>query len=185
MAVETYQRMLQPKRLKEIAAYINGGGKFPANTVVNLKTGKKSTLKFEERAKIGDEALGILHLPPLYASAWIIDGQHRLYGYAYAREGNGFDQDKSTVPVLAYENLPAEKEMNLFIDINSKQVKVPTGLLVELYSDLHWHSSEPDKAFQALLSRICSRLNIEPAFPKYRRYSVRREGDSAIRIMKL
>ena len=25
----------------------------------------------------------------------------------------------------------------------------------------------------------------EPAFPKYRRYSVRREGDSAIRIMKL
>ena len=27
--------------------------------------------------------------------------------------------------------------------------------------------------------------NIKPAFPKYRRYSVRREGDSAIRIMKL
>ena len=25
----------------------------------------------------------------------------------------------------------------------------------------------------------------DPAFPKYRRYSVRREGDSAIRIMKL
>ena len=28
-------------------------------------------------------------------------------------------------------------------------------------------------------------LTYEPAFPKYRRYSVRREGDSAIRIMKL
>ena len=27
--------------------------------------------------------------------------------------------------------------------------------------------------------------DIKPAFPKYRRYSVRREGDSAIRIMKL
>ena len=26
---------------------------------------------------------------------------------------------------------------------------------------------------------------IHPAFPKYRRYSVRREGDSAIRIIKL
>ena len=26
---------------------------------------------------------------------------------------------------------------------------------------------------------------LQPAFPKYRRYSVRREGDSAIRIMKL
>ena len=30
-----------------------------------------------------------------------------------------------------------------------------------------------------------TREDIEPAFPKYRRYSVRREGDSAIRIMKL
>ena len=29
------------------------------------------------------------------------------------------------------------------------------------------------------------RLILDPAFPKYRRYSVRREGDSAIRIMKL
>ena len=28
-------------------------------------------------------------------------------------------------------------------------------------------------------------LEFKPAFPKYRRYSVRREGDSAIRIMKL
>ena len=26
---------------------------------------------------------------------------------------------------------------------------------------------------------------VKPAFPKYRRYSVRREGDSVIRIMKL
>ena len=31
----------------------------------------------------------------------------------------------------------------------------------------------------------CDLLKLYPAFPKYRRYSVRREGDSAIRIMKL
>ena len=61
--------------------------------------------------------------------------------------------------VLAYENLKSEKEMDLFIDINSKQVKVSTGLLVELYSDLHWDSADSDEAFQALLSRIASKLN--------------------------
>ena len=33
-------------------------------------------------------------------------------------------------------------------------------------------------------SQISARVS-KPAFPKYRRYSVRREGDSAIRIMKL
>ena len=163
--LETYQRMLQPRRLKKIAEYINEGGKFPTNIVVNLKTGRKTSLRFDIIEKTDDEALGKLSLPPNYASAWIIDGQHRLYGYAYARTMNGFKKDSSLIPVLAYENLPADKEMNLFIDINSKQVKVSTGLLVELYSDLHWKSTDPEEAFQALLSRIASRLNSDKTSP--------------------
>ena len=167
--LETYQRMLQPRRLKKIAEYINGGGKFPTNIVVNLKTGK---MRFDVKVKYGEEALGALHLPPVYASAWIIDGQHRLYGYAYARGKEGFKQDSTVLPVLAYENLPADKEMNLFIDINSKQVKVSTGLLVELYADLHWRSSDPEEAFQALLSRIASRLNSEKTSPLHDRMVV-------------
>jgi len=170
--LETYQRMLQPRRLKKIAEYIKGSGKFPTNIVVNLKTARRSGLRFEVQDKFGEEALGVLHLPPNYASAWIIDGQHRLYGYAYARGTDGFKQDSTVLPVLAYENLPAEKEMNLFIDINSKQVRVSTGLLVELYSDLHWCSSDPEEAFQALLSRIASRLNSERTSPLYDRMVV-------------
>lgn len=170
--LETYQRMLQPRRLKKIAEYINGGGKFPTNIVVNLKTNKKSAPKFEIKEKFDEKALGVLHLPPNYASAWIIDGQHRLYGYAYARGAEGFNQDSTVLPVLAYENLPAEEEMNLFIDINSKQVKVSTGLLVELYSDLHWKSANPEEAFQALLSRIAQRLNSDSTSPLHNRMVV-------------
>ena len=170
--LETYQRMLQPGRLKKIAEYINGGGKFPTNIVVNLKTAKKTELQFDVKETCGEEALGALHLPPNYASAWIIDGQHRLYGYAYARGTEGFNQDSTVLPVLAYENLPADKEMNLFIDINSKQVKVSTGLLVELYADLHWGSTDPEEAFQALLSRIASRLNSESVSPLHDRMVV-------------
>lgn len=170
--LETYQRMLQPKRLKKIAEYINDGGKFPTNIVVNLKTGRKTGLKFDIIQKFDNETLGKLSLPPNYASAWIIDGQHRLYGYAYARTLKGFKQDSSMIPVLAYENLPAQKEMNLFIEINSKQVKVPTGLLVELYSDLHWKSPDPEEAFQALLSRIASRLNSDKTSPLHDRMVV-------------
>lgn len=169
--LETYQRMLQPRRLKKIAEYINGGGKFPTNIVVNLKT-KSRALKFDIEKNFGEKALGVLHLPPNYASAWIIDGQHRLYGYAHACGTESFNQDATVLPVLAYENLPAEKEMNLFIDINSKQVKVSTGLLVELYSDLHWKSANPEEAFQALLSRIASRLNSNPTSPLHNRMVV-------------
>ena len=170
--LETYQRMLQPGRLKKIAEYINGGGKFPTNIVVNLKTAKKTELQFDVKETCGEEALGALHLPPNYASAWIIDGQHRLYGYAYARGTEGFNQDSTVLPVLAYENLPTDKEMDLFIDINSKQVKVSTGLLVELYADLHWGSTDPEEAFQALLSRIASRLNSERVSPLHDRMVV-------------
>ncbi|QHQ34428.1 DGQHR domain-containing protein [Algicella marina] len=170
--LETYQRMLQSRRLKKIAEYINDGGKFPTNIVVNLKTGKKTKLKFDVIQNFENETLGKLHLPPNYASAWVIDGQHRLYGYAYARNMKGFKEDSSMIPVLAYENLPADKEMNLFIDINSKQVKVSTGLLVELYADLHWKSSDPEEAFQALLSRIASRLNSDKTSPLHDRMVV-------------
>ncbi len=47
-----------------------------------------------------------------------------------------------------------------------------TGLLVELYSDLHWCSSDPEEAFQALLSRIASRLNSEGSSPLHDRMVV-------------
>ena len=170
--IETYQRMLTPTRLKKIAQYINSGGKFPTNIVVNLKTKKRTGLRFEEKQKVGDEVLGVLYLPPIYASAWIIDGQHRLYGYAYASDSEGFNEDTTVLPVLAFENLPADDERRLFIDINSKQVKVSTGLLVELYSSLHWRSSDPEEAYQALLSRIASRLNSEKTSPLYDRLVV-------------
>ncbi len=158
--LETYQRMLQPARLKKIAKYINAGGKFPTNIVLNLKKPKGAQkLRFDKKDGDSDGQWGTLHLPPLYASAWIIDGQHRLYGYAEARKQGGFREDSTLLPVLAFENLPPEEEMNLFIDINSKQVKVPMNLLVELYADLHWQSEDPGKAYEALLSRIAARLN--------------------------
>ena len=168
----TYQRMLQPQRLRKIAKYINDGGKFPTNIVVNLKTAKGTNLQFDSKEKQGDEAWGTLHLPPNYASAWIIDGQHRLYGYVYARDAAAFNDDSTALPVLAYENLPGEKEMNLFIDINSKQVRVRTALLGELYADLLWGSSNTSDALLALRSRIASRLNSMETSPLHERIAV-------------
>ncbi len=183
----TYQRMLKPHRLKKIAAFINDGGRFPTNIVLNLKTGQRSRrerpLTFEVVETAGGAAFGRLHLPPVYASAWVIDGQHRLYGYAQARRENGFKEDSSLLPVLAYDNLPAEEEMNLFIDINSKQEKVRTNLLVELYSDLHWNSPDPGEAFQALLSRTASRLNSDPTSPLHDRMIVTGKKKNHLRCL--
>ncbi|WP_457554038.1 hypothetical protein, partial [Desulfobacula sp.] len=41
-----YQRMLQPARLKKIASYIDNGGQFPTNIVINIKN--KNKLRFDK-----------------------------------------------------------------------------------------------------------------------------------------
>ncbi len=181
--LDTYQRMLQPKRLNKIADYINDGGKFATNIVINFKSRRRSALKFDAGKNVGNEAPGVLHLPANYASAWIIDGQHRLYGYAYARDAGGFQDDSTVLPVLAYDNLPPEKEMKLFIDINSKQVKVNTGLLVELYADLHWKSPDVEEAFEALSARISSKLNSIRTSPLYERMVVTGKKKTSYRCL--
>ncbi len=147
----TYQRMLNPKRLKSIAKYIDKGGQFPTNIVVNIKDSKG--MLFQPGDMKGDSPFGTLQLPPRYATAWIIDGQHRLYGYAHSQRAAKQD-DKTTFPVLAYEKLSPSKEAQLFVDINYQQVRVPKNLLIELYSNLKWDSEDPRERISALRSRI-------------------------------
>ena len=83
-----------------------------------------------------------------------------------------FKNDHSSIPVLAYENLPPDREQELFIDINSKQVKVPTALLVELYANLHWASEDIGQAHQAVLSRLVAEINSEHGSPFFDRIVV-------------
>jgi DNA sulfur modification protein DndB len=170
--IETYQRMLQPKRMKAIANYIDDGGKFPTNIVINMKTSRNRSLQFETNSPKDEISYGTLTLPNKFGTAWVIDGQHRLYGYAYRNMERAPRNDKSVLSVLAFENLPAKDEMDMFIDINSKQVKVQKGLLIELYSDLHWNSSNPEERLVALHSRIVSKLNTLKTSPIYDRVVV-------------
>jgi DNA sulfur modification protein DndB len=157
-ALGTYQRMLKKSRLNDIAEYVNDGGIFPTNIVINLKT--KKDLTFDKKGNIGDCIFGELHLPSNYASAWVIDGQHRLYGYAYSDRS-----EDSFVPVLAFSKLPANEEARMFVDINSKQIKVSKNLYIELYCDLHWDSPDPEERLLALSSRISSNLATKVSSP--------------------
>ena len=149
---ETYQRMVKPSRLKSIAAYIDDGGQFPTNIVLNFKT--KDSLHFSKIESFEDSSFGTITLPGQYGAAWVIDGQHRLYGFAFSKHGKG-----QVVPVLAYENLPATEEMRLFVDINCEQVKVSRGLLNEIYSNLNYGSDDLEKRLEAQYPRIALRLD--------------------------
>lgn len=157
-SVGAYQRMLRKSRLRDIRRYIDEGGVFPTNVVVNFRTKRRFDVSADKTE--GDVALGTLYLPNTYKSAWIIDGQHRLYGFA------GSKWSKSTqLPVLAFEALPPSEEARLFVDINNKQVKVQRSLLVELMSELYWESPVPEEAYHAVLSRVVALLGKDIASP--------------------
>lgn len=156
----TYQRMVKPARLKEIGAFIDEGGTFPTNIVVNIK---RDGLRFDAKEKFGETATGMLELPGQYGCAWVVDGQHRLYGYAYA--GRDADEDRSVVSVLAYENLPARSEIEMFVDINTKQVKVARNLVNELISNLNIDDEDPRKRLEAICARTVLNMGSDKASP--------------------
>lgn len=156
----TYQRMVKPARLKEIGAFIDEGGTFPTNIVVNIK---RDGLRFDAKERYGETATGMLELPGQYGCAWVVDGQHRLYGYAYA--GRDADEDRSVVSVLAYENLPSRAEIEMFVAINTKQVKVARNLVNELISNLNIDDEDPRKRLEAICARAVLNMGSDRSSP--------------------
>lgn len=158
----TYQRIIKKKRLKEVQAFINEGGYFPNSLIISIDT-KGKGLQFDQSStKVEDSLskLGILHLPKRYHSAYIIDGQHRLYAYSdtdYAR--------KNTIPVVAFVDLDRSKQLKLFMDINENQKAVSKTLRVTLNSDMLWDAPDFNDRREALRSKIAQMCGEEPTSP--------------------
>jgi len=150
-----YQRLISRSRLKDVAAYIKGGGFFPNNLLVNFTR----ELRFEKmaNAELSDVTFGMLHLPSSYRSAWIIDGQHRLYGFSPADDKH-LDQN---IIVVAFEKLPMAEEAALFVTINHEQKTVPKHLLDDLEGELKWGSEVPSERIGAIASRLINYLNTD------------------------
>lgn len=159
----TYQRLVSRTRMREIGEFLKAGGYFPNNLLVNFTR----PVKFERSAQ--DDASGIqfgkLYLPDRYRSAWIIDGQHRLYGFAPI-------DDKylgQNIIVVAFEGLPKEEEANLFVTINHEQKSVPKHLLDDLEGELKWGSDVPRERIGSISARLITVLNNDLGEPFYNR----------------
>ena len=173
--LDTYQRMVKPARLAGIGKFIDQGGKFPTNIVVNVKA--EGGMQFDVQHAFEDTSTGILSLPGQYGTAWIIDGQHRLYGYAHASRSP--EDDRTVVSVLAYENLPTREEIGMFIDINTQQVKVSRNLVNEIVSSMDIDDDDPAKRMDAMHARLALRLDQYPTSPiRNRILTVSQEKDS-------
>lgn len=163
-----YQRMISSPRIKEIEKFIKDGGYFPTNILVNF-INKPTFLPLSNKENTDQNIkFGWLELPKVYRSAWIIDGQHRLYGYSNL-DDEYLDQ---SLFVLAFENMETRKEADLFITINHKQKSVPKSLLISLLADIRLGSNDPKTALTALASAVVKALNSDNTSPLFRRFSL-------------
>ena len=182
-----YQRMVKKTRLAAIRKFIEGGGVFPTNIVVNFtppKSGGNSGLRFEQTTQLDGATqnikLGWLHLPARYQSAWIIDGQHRLLAYSGLEKAK-----KAFLSVTAFDGLDVSEQSELFTKINSEQKKVSGSLLTELYADLKWNSDNEEEQVQSIVSRAVLYLNSRTSSPFYRRILMADEISTDIKCISL
>ncbi|WP_158539818.1 DGQHR domain-containing protein [Gordonibacter sp. 28C] len=159
----SYQRLINKTRLGQISKFIKNGGYFPTNILINFT--RKCRFERISHDENADITFGNLYLPSQYRSAWIIDGQHRLYGYAPLDE----DHLKQNVMVVAFEELDKTEEANLFVTINHEQKSVSKTLLDELEGELRWGSDKPNERIGAIGSRLIKLLNEDLGEPLYRK----------------
>jgi DNA sulfur modification protein DndB len=147
-----YQRMVKAKRRKELEEFIKKGGTFSNSIIINFQTDNK--IKWKKLNDDGETQIGTLTLPDEYSCAFIIDGQHRLYGYSNLNP----QQFNTPLLVTAYVNLPPEIQIKLFIEINNKQKPVPKNLLLMLQSDLYWNHDTAKLSLFSLKTRLLRNL---------------------------
>ncbi len=158
-ASQVYQRMLRNAKLKEIGRFIDEqDGYFPNSIIVNFSR----PIKWDKMEHYeNDVSIGTISLPQYYGSAWIIDGQHRLYGAAKAKK------EDMLVPVLAFDNLETLEQANLFKEINEKQTSVPRNLLWDLYSDIYRDSTDDKQRLQYQIAETAKRLRESGPLSEY------------------
>lgn len=177
----TYQRLIKRSRLKSVQEFVEDGGYFPNSIIIDISTKRK--LKFERSGNQVNEALskiGVLHLPKKYRSAFIIDGQHRLYGYA-----NSEYKSKNSIPVVAFINLSRKEQVRLFMQINENQKAVPKNLRNTLKADLLYNSDFLNEQVNALKLQLAQDLGEEKTSPLYDRVIVGENPKTSTRCIKI
>lgn len=155
-----FQRLLDVKRAKEIALYIDSGhGTIPTSVILSAQ--ESCGLEYESRNKTVS-----FEISP--NSFLILDGQHRTYGFKLA-------ETKIRVPVIIYDGLSRQDESRLFIDINSKQRGVPSELLLDIKKQADYENTE-----EQLFRDVFDKMSADASSPLFGRLSPSKRVKSKI-----
>lgn len=178
----TYQRIIKRKRLKEVQSFINDGGYFPNSIIISIDSGGRKLQFDESPTKLDDSIskIGVLHLPKRYHSAYIIDGQHRLYGYSDSEYAN-----TNSIPIVAFVDLDRSEQLKLFMDINENQKSVSKTLRITLNSDMLWDSPNQNERRDAIRSKIAQMCGEEQSSPLLGRVVIGEDEKNKIKCITI
>ena len=179
LLMPTYQRLIKKDRLNAIRDFVNKGGFFPNSLIVSIDSGQTG-IEFQSLSQSEStlSETGVLSLPPKYHSVYVIDGQHRLYGYS-----DSTHVSNNVVPVVAFVNLPAAQQVKMFMEINENQKRVSKTLRNTLNIDLLWEAENPKDRKDALMLKIAEALGEEADSPLYGRILTGEDKETNLRCI--
>ena len=137
---DAYQRMLRRNRLRSIKKFVTRpDALMPPGIIVHL--GPQviwEPIELPDRYKSGgiltlthasNYSLGILQIPMGYGSLELIDGQHRLYGFATTEPAT---KQSFNLAVLGLKDLSNEKRRDTFVSINDNSRRMDPNLVAYL-----------------------------------------------------
>ena len=127
---DAYQRIITKDRIDSISKFFTESE--------NLLLPNPVIIVFDEDKTVQDKikySQGILQFPVKYCSAWIIDGQHRIYGFKdhlKYKDWKPGEDDDFKIPVVVFGTLPFIEQNKTFLNINYYQKKIDPILFNDL-----------------------------------------------------
>jgi len=163
------QRILDKKRLKEIAVYLlNKDAAIPNNIIVNFN----EKVKFiPEKTKNAE--CGFLEIPD-EKCAYILDGQHRLMAFNFS-EDIDFE-----IPAVGFLNLDLKTAAHLFTVINTTQKPLSKSLLLDIR-----HYIGDTKQAEKIATDTALKLAESKKSPLYKKVKVSKTEKGVISLEQL
>ncbi|MDB6122793.1 MAG: hypothetical protein JWQ71_1786 [Pedosphaera sp.] len=147
-----YQRTLSQARVKAIANYIEIKKVIPLSVLISLEG---ATLSHDKKT---------ITIPDRKDAGWVIDGQHRLAGAHQAKAD-------LEIAIIAFLDLPLEKQIEHFVTINREAKGVPTSLYFDLLPHLP-HSKSDSEMSKERAADIANQLKKDETSPFFNRIVV-------------
>lgn len=124
-----------------------------------------------------EDGCAILRIPTPAKLAAVVDGQHRLWGFTYAKVLERLDMELSCA---IYMDIPKPYQAQLFATINSNQKRVDKSLTYELFG---YNIEDEDPEYWApdkLAVFLTRRLGADPESPLNKRISIAPRKDTVL-----